>query len=171
MSPEAASLITLAVRAGVTLATAESLTGGLVCAALVSEPGASAVVKGGIVAYDSAIKASVLGVSPVDLAEEGPVSHVVAIAMARGVCRALGADVAVATTGVAGPEPHGGQAAGTFVIAVVGPKVERVVTYFADGDRASVVQRAVAFALGDLKNVLSGLVPQEVSSGPGTGLG
>lgn len=171
MPAEGTSLIALAVGAGVTLATAESLTGGLVCAALVSEPGASEVVRGGIVAYDADVKVSVLAVSPVDLAREGPVSPSVVLAMARGARTVLGADVAVATTGVAGPEPHGGHQPGTFMIAVVGPAMERVEVYFAEGDRHAVVRAAVDRALEDLRDALGELSRAQEIGRPGTGLG
>ena len=157
MSAEAERLIELAGRCGVTLATAESLTGGLVCDALVAVPGASAVVKGGIVAYDADVKHSALGVSKELLAREGTVSHAVAVAMARGARAALGADVAVATTGVAGPEPHGGMPPGTVVIAVVGPRGDRVATLDFEGDRQSVRHQAVSAAIDHLTRVVSGL--------------
>lgn len=157
MSADAERVIDLARRAGVTIATAESLTGGLVCDALVAIPGASAVVKGGIVAYDEEVKHSALGVSKALLAREGTVSHAVASAMARGARGALGADVAVATTGAAGPEPHGGQPPGTVVIAVVGPRGDRVTTLYFEGDRAAVRHQAVAAAIDHLARLVSGL--------------
>ncbi len=160
MSPEAAAIIALAKEAGVTLATAESLTGGMVCAALVSVPGASAVVRGGIVAYDTAVKINTLGVSALLIEREGPVAHAVAIAMARGALTVFGADVAVATTGVAGPEPHGGRAPGTVVIAVVGPGADWVKTLHLGGNRDDVMSEAVTLALDQLARVLSGLVPR-----------
>lgn len=155
MSPNATGIISLAKAAGVTLATAESLTGGRVCAALTAVPGASAVVRGGIVAYDSEVKAGVLGVSPELLNGEGPVSHPVALAMARGVASVLGADVAVATTGAAGPEPHGGRVPGTVVVAVVGRNFEHAATLHIKGGRDDVVSGAVAAALEDLSRELS----------------
>ena len=160
MFPEAAVIIDLAKTAGVTLATAESLTGGAVCAALVSTAGASEVVRGGIVAYDTKVKIDVLRVSPLLIEREGPVAQAVALAMARGALTALGADVAVATTGVAGPEPHGGREHGTVVIAVVGPGVNTVRTVHFEGNRDDVVRETVAAALEDLARVLSGLAPR-----------
>ena len=109
---------------GRTVAVAESLTGGLVVAALVSVPGASAVVRGGVVAYMSDLKASLLGVDPDLLAREGAVHPEVAAAMARGVRERLGADYGVATTGVAGPDPQDGHPVGEVHVAVVGPDGE-----------------------------------------------
>lgn len=106
---------------GQTVGTAESLTGGLVCAALTSVPGASAVVRGAVVAYAADVKAGVLGV-PVDvIAEHGVVSSECAVAMAQGARRVLGSDWAAATTGVAGPEPCEGMPVGTVHLAVAGP--------------------------------------------------
>jgi nicotinamide-nucleotide amidase len=155
MSPDAAAVIALATRAGLSLATAESLTGGMRCEALVAVPGASAVVKGGVVAYDAEVKTSALGVSASLLESEGPVSQAVASAMARGARALLGADVAVATTGAAGPEPHGGREPGTVVIAVIGPTRDRVTTVHIEGDRDDVMRGAVRIALDHLNRVLT----------------
>lgn len=103
------------------VATAESLTGGLVCAALTSVPGASSVVRGGVVAYAVDVKAAVLGVDRTLLAERGAVDGEVAAQMAAGVREALGASVGLSCTGVAGPEPADGRPVGTVFIAVVTP--------------------------------------------------
>lgn len=157
MWAEAARVVALARDAGASIATAESLTGGLVCAAIVDVPGASAVLKGGIVAYDADAKHSQLGVSKRLLDTDGPVSHAVVMAMARGARRQLGADVAVATTGVAGPDAHGGKPPGTVMVAVVGPLGERVITLHIDGDRDEVRQAAVGAALSHLEKMLSRL--------------
>jgi nicotinamide-nucleotide amidase len=106
----AADVLALLRERGLTLAVAESLTGGALCDAFVSVPGASAVLRGAVVAYATPVKASVLGVDAALLEREGPVHPDVARAMADGVRRVLAvdgrpADVGVATTGVAGPEP------------------------------------------------------------------
>lgn len=101
-----------------TVATAESLTGGLVAAALTSVPGASAVVLGGVVSYALSVKEDLLGVPAELLEEQGAVAADTAVAMADGVRRATGATVGVATTGVAGPEPSEGKAVGTVFVAV-----------------------------------------------------
>ena len=101
----------LAVR-GQTLATAESLTGGLVGAAITSVPGASAVYLGGVISYATPMKTVLAGVSPDVLAAHGPVAGATAIAMAAGVRERTGADWALATTGVAGPDPQDGHAPG-----------------------------------------------------------
>ncbi|HRA27838.1 nicotinamide-nucleotide amidohydrolase family protein, partial [Ornithinibacter sp.] len=101
---------------GLTVATAESLTGGLVCAALTSVPGASSVVRGGVVAYASEVKATVVGVDAGVLAREGAVSAAVAGELAARVRAVMGCDVGVSTTGVAGPDPADGRPPGTVFI-------------------------------------------------------
>lgn len=88
---------------GLLLATAESLTGGLIAAKLTDVPGASAVLRGGVVSYTNEVKHAVLGVPQALLDEYGAVSEPVARAMAEGARRVCLADVAVAVTGVAGP--------------------------------------------------------------------
>jgi len=103
---------------GRTVAVAESLTGGLVTSALVSVPGASAVVRGGVVAYMTDVKATALGVDPDLLARVGAVDPDVAAAMASGVAERLEADYGVATTGVAGPDPQDGHPVGEVWIAL-----------------------------------------------------
>lgn len=117
----AAQVIAALRRSSQTVATAESVTGGLVCAALVDVPGASDVVRGGVVAYAADVKSSALGVEPELIARVGTVDAGVAEAMADGVRRALGATWGLATTGVAGPDPSEGKAVGTVHIAVAGP--------------------------------------------------
>jgi nicotinamide-nucleotide amidase len=108
--------------AGATIATAESLTGGLVCASLVSVPGASDVVRGAVVAYVAEVKIAVLGVDEALVAERGTVDPDVAAAMAIGVRERLGTTYGVSTTGVAGPGPSEGKPAGTVHVAVAGPE-------------------------------------------------
>lgn len=117
----AQSLVARLTQAGLTIAAAESLTGGLVCSALVDVPGASAVLRGSVTAYATELKAQVLGVDGARLASVGPVDAQVAQEMADGAAQLLGADVAVATTGVAGPGPADGHEAGTVYIAAIAP--------------------------------------------------
>ncbi|RHA43909.1 CinA family protein, partial [Cellulomonas rhizosphaerae] len=128
---------------GLSVATAESLTGGLVCARLVSVPGASDVVRGSVVAYATDLKASVLGVDADLLAARGPVDADVALAMARGVRIRLGADVGLATTGVAGPGPADGHAAGTVLVAVSTPWADESLELHVHGDRSAVREASV----------------------------
>jgi nicotinamide-nucleotide amidase len=114
----AGRIIGVLVRRQLTVATAESLTGGLVCATLTTVPGASAVLRGGVVAYATDLKAALLGVPSPLLAERGAVDPDVAAAMADGVRDRLGAAVGIATTGVAGPDPAEGKPPGTVHVAV-----------------------------------------------------
>ncbi len=125
--PDAAARVVAALTAaGRTVAVAESLTGGAVVEALVTVPGASVCLRGGVVAYATDLKASLLDVPTSLLDAVGPVHPDVALAMARGVRLRLGADVGVATTGVAGPDPQGGRLPGTFHVAVVTEGTEAV---------------------------------------------
>jgi PncC family amidohydrolase len=116
----ARTAIELLTASGHTVAVAESLTGGLVTGALTSIAGASVVVRGAVVAYATDLKAAVLGV-PADLLDRhGPVDPDVAMAMAEGARRLLGASYGLATTGVAGPGPADGKPQGTVFVAVAG---------------------------------------------------
>lgn len=98
-------VLTLLKERGLTLGTAESCTGGLIAKLITDLPGASAVLKGGVVSYTNEVKAGVLGVPQALLDRHGAVSAPVAEAMARGAKKALGCDLAVSATGVAGPDP------------------------------------------------------------------
>jgi nicotinamide-nucleotide amidase len=155
MSDNPADIIGLATKKGVTLGCAESLTGGLVASALVEVPGASAVFKGSIVAYDLMVKHDLLGVSAALLAEKGAVNADVAIAMAEGAQGALGVDFAVATTGVAGPDPDpvSGAKPGLFFVALAGGELGTMVREVqVEGDRADIraaARRAALLALYD----------------------
>nr|WP_139821005.1 CinA family protein [Krasilnikoviella flava] len=132
---------------GWTLAVAESLTGGLVVATLVDVPGASAVVRGGVVAYATDVKAAVLGVDPELLERYGPVDPEVAGQMASGVRRSLTADVGLATTGVAGPDPQDGHPPGEAYVAVSTPAGDRVRRLDLAGGRPEVRAGVVRAAL------------------------
>lgn len=142
---------------GRTLAVAESLTGGMLADQIVGVPGASAVFRGGVVAYVNEVKASVLGVSRRLLADNGAVDPEVAGAMATGVVKLLGADIGIATTGVAGPEPADGQEPGTVFIAVeVAPTgVELVRGLKLVGDRQSIRSQTAAAAFALLSEALA----------------
>lgn len=146
----------LARDAGLRVAVAESLTAGLVAARLADVPGASAVLRGGVVAYATDVKASVLGVPEDLLARTGPVDADVARAMADGVRALLGADVGVATTGVAGPGPADGHAAGTAHVAVTGAAGEHAEELHLPGDRAAVRAGVAGAALRLLATALEG---------------
>ncbi|HEY8647087.1 MAG TPA: CinA family nicotinamide mononucleotide deamidase-related protein [Gaiellaceae bacterium] len=133
---------------GLTLATAESCTGGLVSARLTDVPGSSDVFVGGIVAYSNEVKAAQLVVSDDVLREHGAVSAETAAAMARGARERLGADVAVAVTGVAGPD--GGteeKPVGLVFLHASGPMGEKQLRFDVPGDRPTIRGRAAVAAL------------------------
>lgn len=142
---------------GWSLGTAESLTGGLLAATLVAVPGASRVLRGSVVAYDVDVKVDVLGVTP-DLVERvGTVDEAVATQMATGAQRVLGVDVALATTGVAGPGPSEGHPAGTVWLACATPSGVSTRLLALTGDREHVRTGAVRAALALAREVtLSG---------------
>ncbi|WP_062076462.1 CinA family protein [Demequina globuliformis] len=147
-APSVSQQVIEAARArGLTVGSAESLTGGSVGASLVEVPGASAVYRGTITAYAVDVKHTVLGVGADILDTPGPVSAEVATAMAHGARRVLSADLAVATTGVAGPEPHGDHAPGTVWIAVATADGDWARCLHCDGGRAHVRERARSAAL------------------------
>lgn len=151
----ARTAIELLTSSGRTVAVAESLTGGLVTGALTSIAGASVVVRGGIVAYATDLKAVLLGVPADLLARQGPVDPDVAMAMAEGVRRLLGATYGVATTGVAGPGPADGKPQGTVFVATAG-LTETSCDEFAGmaGDRQQVREATVRSALSLLIRAL-----------------
>ncbi|MEU8710283.1 nicotinamide-nucleotide amidohydrolase family protein [Streptomyces sp. NPDC048565] len=138
---------------GETLAVAESLTGGLVAAELTSVPGASKCFRGSVTAYATPLKRDVLGVDGVLLADRGAVDPDVALEMAAGVRRVLGADWGISTTGVAGPEPQDGKPVGTVFIAVSGPGgVQKVAELRLNGGRTDIRKESVR----SLLHLLSG---------------
>lgn len=142
-----ADLIARLVARGESVATAESLTGGLVVAALTDVPGASAAVRGGVVVYHSDLKTSLAGVDAAVLAAGGAVQAQVAEQLADGVRARLGATWGVGTTGVAGPDPSDGAAVGTVYVGVCGPQRRRVVELSLSGDRAQIRAATVREAL------------------------
>jgi nicotinamide-nucleotide amidase len=147
-------IIALLTARGETVAVAESLTGGLLAAALTAVPGASAAFRGGVVAYATDLKAALLGV-PSDLLDRyGAVHPSVAAAMAEGACRRLGAAVAAATTGVAGPDPADGQPVGTVYIAVSAGGRTAARALALTGDRHQIRAATVERSLGLLLSVL-----------------
>jgi nicotinamide-nucleotide amidase len=138
-------------RAGLTLAVAESVTGGLVCGRLTAVAGSSDVLRGGVVSYASEVKYEMLGVTP------GPVvSETAAVEMAHGVRRVLGADVGLSLTGVAGPAEQDGQAVGTLFVGVALPDGSSA-TFAArlPGQRQQMRELAVISALDFLRRTLS----------------
>jgi nicotinamide-nucleotide amidase len=143
----AAELLRRARYSRLTVAVAESLTGGQLAAALTAIPGASAVFRGSVTAYATDLKASILGVDATLLAEHGAVHPEVARQMAEGVRRLCGADVGLATTGVAGPEPQDGQPVGTVYTAVATVDGSTASQWRFSGTRAQIQRHSTAAAL------------------------
>jgi len=144
---------------GLTIAVAESLTGGLLVAELIRTPGASAVVNGGVVAYNTALKHSVLGVDAGLLAERGAVDPEVAEQMASGVRSALAvdgraADIGISTTGVAGPEPQDGNPVGTVYLGFATETEVVSVALRLSGSRDGIRKAVVSESLEQLTRLL-----------------
>ena len=163
--PDAAAGLVAALTARhLTIAVAESLTGGLLVAELVRIPGASAVVAGGVVAYQTPLKHTLLGVEETLLAEHGAVHPEVARQMAAGVRTALAvdgrpADIGIATTGVAGPDEQDGQSVGTVYLGLAfGDKV-RAIPITLTGDRAEIRARTVAHAIEAVSALMESTKP------------
>ncbi len=142
---------------GQSLATAESLTGGLLGGRITTVPGASEYYRGGVVAYATEAKASLLGVDQVLLERHGPVSEPVAAAMAEGARRAFDAGTGLATTGVAGPTEQGGQPVGTLCLAVADAAGTATASLRAPGDRTQVRAWSATVALDLLRRRLEGV--------------
>lgn len=143
------------VERGLTIAVAESLTGGGLTAELTRVPGASAVVLGAAVVYATELKHTLLGVDAELLEREGPVHPEVACALASGVRERLAvggrpADLGVSTTGVAGPDPQGGHAVGTVYLGVASAAGVRSVELRLGGDRQSIRAQTVSRAVHEL---------------------
>ncbi|WP_435205901.1 CinA family protein [Micromonospora sp. bgisy143] len=130
-----------------TLATVESLTGGLLSASIVEIAGVSGIYRGGLVVYATELKATLAGVPADLLAARGPVDPDVAAALAEGGRQRCGADWGLATTGVAGPEPQDGKPVGLVYVAVAGPTGVQVRELHLDGGRDHVRAAAVIEAL------------------------
>jgi nicotinamide-nucleotide amidase len=155
----ASHLIAELTRRRLTVAVAESLTGGLLVAELISVPGASAVVRGGVVAYETALKHSLLGVDASLLAAHGPVHPDVARAMALGVREKLAvagipASIGLSTTGVAGPDPQDGQPVGTVFVGIAIHDTVEILTLHLEGSREAIRRAVVSECLSKLTKLL-----------------
>lgn len=157
--PAARWVLDLLAARGETLVTAESLTGGMLAALLTDVPGASRSFRGGVVAYATDLKESVLGVPTALVAEHGVVSAACAEAMAVGARRLGGSTYAVSTTGVAGPDLQEGKPAGTVFVAVASPRGTSARELRLEGDREAVRRAACRRALDALGEVLTREVP------------
>lgn len=154
----ARAVVIAATLAGRTVATAESLTAGLVASTIASVPGASNVLRGGIVAYTSDLKVSLLDVPAALIERGGPVQSPVAEAMAAGAIKRTGADYALACTGVAGPDAQDGHPVGEVHVAVAGPGSMRTHTLALAGSRDDIRHGTVLVVLGMLLDALLPLV-------------
>ncbi len=139
---------------GETLAVAESLTGGVANAFLSDVPGASKVLRGGVIAYSIDMKADILGVSRDLITEKGVVSAETAIAMAEGVRKISGATYGLSTTGEAGPQSQSGADVGTVFIGIADANGSRAVERHFSGDRDAIRRRASLAAIDILRRQL-----------------
>ncbi|CAM3347029.1 CinA family protein [Tsukamurella hominis] len=147
---DAARLVAALAERGETVASAESLTAGLFAATVADVPGASAVLRGGLIIYATDLKASLAGVPSDELERNGPVHPDTARALADGARARCGADWGVGLTGVAGPTEQDGVPVGTVHLGISGPSGTSVTTLQLDGDRADVRRGAVQAALREL---------------------
>lgn len=161
MNEHAVRVIKTMTERSLSLATAESLTGGLLGATLTTVPGASAVFVASVTAYASTAKTALLGVQKDIIAENTVVSEAVALAMAVGLQERTRADWVIAVTGVAGPDPQEGHAPGEVFICVQGPRVasfaqfSQVQQFHFEGDRDAIRRATVDAALEMLLRVVS----------------
>lgn len=159
MTSAAAPLVALLRERGLTVAVAESLTGGLLVSELVAVPGASHVLLGGVVAYATPLKRDVVGVDAGLLEREGAVHPEVARQLADRIRAVLAvdgcaADVGIGTTGVAGPEPQDGRQVGEVHVAVAMPDGIVVRSLQLRGDREAIRRAAVSESLSLLAESL-----------------
>lgn len=140
---------------GATLATAESLTGGLLAVQVTAVPGASVVFLGGVVSYATAVKQQLLGVPDAVVEQYGVVSAECATAMAEGARALIGATYALSTTGVAGPDRQEDKPVGTVYVAVAGPAGTKIEVLTLVGERAAIRESTCAAALASLLATLS----------------
>ncbi len=157
-----AELVASAIAANITVATAESLTGGMVAATIIQVPGSSGMLQGGIIAYQNSIKERLLGVSASLLETQGAVDPQVASAMALGACTAAGARVGISTTGVAGPEPHQGKDVGHVYIGVALDGESKSYEYHFAGDREMIRLQATQEAISLLQQVINAAGEQKL---------
>lgn len=141
---------------GETISVAESLTGGGLAQALTSLPGSSDIFRGSVTAYQNEIKSSLLQVQSELLSEFGAVSEEVAAAMAHGIKDLMGSTWAISTTGVAGPGPSEGVAAGTVWVAIDGP-ISQTLQLELSGTREIVRNATIAGAIAAFARILKTL--------------
>lgn len=151
----ARELVEALVRRGQTLATAESLTAGLLAATVAGVPGASAVLRGGLIVYATDLKGSLAGVDSAVLATDGPVAASTAAQLAQGARDRCDADWGIGLTGVAGPDPQDGHAPGTVFLGVSGPDGTEVTALQLSGERWEIRFGSVRLAVSGLLDRLA----------------
>jgi nicotinamide-nucleotide amidase len=144
-----------------TVATAESLTGGLLAATIAGVPGASVVFRGGLVTYTEYTKIALAGVARQVLADVGPVAAPTARALAVGAHERCGATWGVGVTGVAGPESQGGHPVGTVFVGLTGPVDTEVMELILSGSRWDIRLAAVHHAISRLRTLVEQQVEQQ----------
>ncbi|MET7769935.1 CinA family protein [Nocardia sp. NPDC005366] len=152
----AAELVRALTIAGQTVATAESLTAGLVAATIAGVPGASAVLRGGLVVYATDLKHSLAGVSDEQLGSEGPVSAGTAEQLAVGARTRCESDWGIGLTGVAGPDSQDGHPVGTVFLGLSGPRHAEVMRLRLSGDRWTIRLDATQIAVRELLRCVQG---------------
>ncbi|MFB8006712.1 CinA family protein [Nocardia sp. NPDC056000] len=152
----AAELVHALKGAGQTVATAESLTAGLLAATIAGIPGASAVLRGGLIVYATELKHDLAGVSADTLATDGPVAASTAEQLAVGARRTCGADWGIGLTGVAGPDPQDGREVGTVFLGIAGVQGTEVIRLKLSGDRWTIRVGAVRAAVAELVRTVRG---------------
>lgn len=150
----ASGLVAAATDAGLTIATAESLTAGQLAATIADVPGASAVLRGGLIVYATDLKATLAGVSESTLARYGAVSPETAAALARGASERCGSDIGIGLTGVAGPDPQDGVEPGTVFLGLCRTTSVTVHRLEVNGDRARIRAAATLSGLGLARSAL-----------------
>lgn len=133
-----------------TVATAESLTAGLIAATIAGVPGASVVLRGGLIVYATDLKSTLAGVDAGRLAVDGPVSESTAAALAEGAAARCAATWGVGVTGVAGPDPQDGHPPGTLYFGIAGPGGTVVTRPSVSGDRWDIRTGATRAAVSGL---------------------
>lgn len=150
----AKSVIKILTKKGLSLSVAESVTAGGLASELTKIPGSSKVFLGGVIAYSDEVKHSELKISKTNLKKFTAVSEEIAIAMAKAVRLKLATDIAISTTGVAGPGKAYGQRAGTAWIGVSSKKESFAVALALSGDRESIRHAIITSALAALERIL-----------------
>ncbi|MGO3066553.1 MAG: CinA family protein [Brevibacterium linens] len=166
LTATARRIISTCSQLGISLASAESLTGGRFVASLVDVPGASAVVRGGLVTYATDLKASLAGVNADHLEETGPIDPVVAAQMAVGTAVQCVADIGISCTGVAGPDPQDDKPVGLVYTAIAFGGKAKVFEHEFTGDRDAIRSQTVQSMAVNLDEFV-----RELAFGPEAGQG